>query len=90
TLQLELPQSQNAKNIDNTQDPCEIFEETVIDSGPALEYNLKLNSNEESFYPIINRNKEPSTYYIKDLIDAKLDQIQQLLKLRIDQLRLKK
>ncbi|CAG8846242.1 5357_t:CDS:1, partial [Gigaspora margarita] len=49
----------------------------------------ELDSDEESLYPI-SRNKEPSTYHIKDLIDARLDQIQQLLKLRVNQLRLKK
>ncbi|CAG8816946.1 11048_t:CDS:1, partial [Gigaspora margarita] len=42
-----------------------------------------LDSDEESLYPI-SRNKEPPTYYIKDLIDARLDQIQQLLKLRVN------
>ncbi|CAG8690751.1 11090_t:CDS:2, partial [Gigaspora rosea] len=67
-----------------------IFEETVIDSGQAIGYNpdnghpdkWDLDSDEESFYPVISRNKEPPTYHIKDLIDARLDQIQQLLKLR--------
>ena len=38
-LQSELPQPYNVENIDNIQDPWEIFEETVIDSGQALGYN---------------------------------------------------
>ncbi|RIB17540.1 hypothetical protein C2G38_2187030 [Gigaspora rosea] len=81
-----------------TEDPWEIFEETVIDSGQALEYNpddglsdnWELDSDEESLFPVISKNKEPSTYHIKDLIDARLDQIQQLLKLRVNQHRLNK
>ncbi|CAG8724740.1 6265_t:CDS:2 [Gigaspora rosea] len=81
-----------------TEDPWEIFEETVIDSGQAIGYNpndglsdkWEFDSNKESLYPVISRNKEPPTYHIKDLIDARLDQIQQLLKLRVNQLRLNK
>ncbi|RIB14814.1 hypothetical protein C2G38_2193972 [Gigaspora rosea] len=81
-----------------TEDPWEIFEETVIDSGQAPGYNpdnglsdkWELDSDEESLYPVISRNKEPPTYHIKDLIDARLDQIQQLLKLRVNQHRLNK
>ncbi|CAG8780530.1 28681_t:CDS:1, partial [Gigaspora margarita] len=82
----------------NTQDSWKIFEETVIYSGQALGYNpdgglsdkWELDSDKKNLYPIISRNKEPPTYHIKVLIDARLDQIQQLLKLRINQLRSKK
>ncbi|CAG8787783.1 8165_t:CDS:1, partial [Racocetra fulgida] len=61
-----------------------IVEETVIVSGQAPGYNFdnKLSnkwnldsSDEESLYPIPKRNKEPSTYHIKDLIDIRLNQI---------------
>ena len=97
-LQPELPQPYNVENIDNIQDPWEIFEKTVIDSGQALGYNpddglsdkWELDSDEESLFPVISKNKEPPTYHIKDLINARLDQIQQLLKLRVNQLRLNK
>ncbi|CAG8848901.1 33790_t:CDS:1, partial [Gigaspora margarita] len=96
-VQLELLQPQGTKNIENTQDLWESFEETIVVSGQALGYSndrlsdkWELDSDEESLYPIISRNKEPPTYYIKDLIDARLDQIQLLLKLRVNQLRLKK
>ncbi|CAG8812040.1 44708_t:CDS:2, partial [Gigaspora margarita] len=87
----------DTKNIENTQDPWEIFEETIVASGQALEYpnnglsdKWELNSDEESLYLISGRSKEPPTYHIKDLINIRLDQIQQLLKLRVNQLRLKK
>ncbi|CAG8510574.1 22030_t:CDS:2 [Gigaspora rosea] len=81
-----------------TEDPWKIFEETVIDSGQALGYNpndglsdkWELDSDEESLYLVISRNKEPPTYHIKDLIDTRLNQILQLLKLRVNQLRLNK
>ncbi|CAG8834246.1 45962_t:CDS:1 [Gigaspora margarita] len=90
-IQLELLQPQGTKNIENTQDPWKIFEETIVVSSQALGYpndglsdKWKLDSDEESLYPIISRNKEPPTYHIKDLIDARLDQIQLLLKLRVN------
>ncbi|CAG8814304.1 13436_t:CDS:1, partial [Gigaspora margarita] len=90
-IQLELLQPQDTENIEDTQDPWEIFEENVVASGQALGYpndglsdKWELDSDEESLYPISSRNKEPSTYHIKDLIDARLDQIQQLLKLRVN------
>ncbi|CAG8818286.1 36717_t:CDS:1, partial [Gigaspora margarita] len=37
-VQLELLQPQGTENIENTQDPWEIFEETVVASGQALGY----------------------------------------------------
>ncbi|CAG8741453.1 6001_t:CDS:1, partial [Racocetra fulgida] len=91
--------SDNTEDIDDNQDLWEIVEETIIASGQAQEYNLdnKLSdkwnldsSDEESLYPIPRRNKEPPTYHIKDLIDIRLNQIQHLLKLRINHSRLKK
>src|SRR5260363_277666 len=91
-VQPELLQPQGTENIEDTQDPWEIFEENVVASGQALGYpndglsdKWELDSNEESLYQI-SSNKEPPTYHIKDLIDARLDQIQQLLKLRVNQL----
>ncbi|RIB28671.1 hypothetical protein C2G38_2157254 [Gigaspora rosea] len=62
-VQLELLQLHDAENIDNTQGPWEIFEETVVDSGQALGYNpddglsdkWELDSDEESFYPVISK-----------------------------------
>ena len=91
-LQLASLQHHDVENIDDNQDPWEIFEETVIDSGQAIGYNpddglsdkWELDSDEESLFPVISRNKEPPTYHIKDLINARLDQIQQLLKLRVN------
>ncbi|CAG8769252.1 3122_t:CDS:1, partial [Racocetra fulgida] len=91
--------SDNTEDIDDNQDPWEIDKESVIASGQAPRYNLddelsdKWNldsSDEESLYSIPRRNKEPPTYYIKDLIDIRLNQIQYLLKLRINHSRLKK
>ncbi|CAG8805978.1 9451_t:CDS:1, partial [Racocetra persica] len=71
-------QSYKTKDTDDTQDPWEIIEETVIASGQALEYD-KLSDiwdpdsfDEESLYPIPRRNREPSTYHIKDLINIRL------------------
>ncbi|CAG8845885.1 34310_t:CDS:2, partial [Gigaspora margarita] len=78
-VQLELLQPEDIENIEDTQDPWKSFEENVVASDKG-----ELDSDEESLYPIISRNKEPSTYYIKDLFDARLDQIQQLLKLRVN------
>ncbi|RIB07636.1 hypothetical protein C2G38_2113223 [Gigaspora rosea] len=97
-VQFEPPQPHGTENIENTQDPWEIFEETIVASGRAIGYNpddglsdkWELDSDEESLYPVISKNKEPPTYHIKDLIDTRLDQIQQLLKLRVNRLRLKK
>ncbi|CAG8458251.1 6928_t:CDS:2 [Gigaspora margarita] len=51
----------------NIQDPWEIFEETVINSGQALGYNpddglsdkWELDSDKESLYPIICKNNLP-------------------------------
>ncbi|CAG8830146.1 29270_t:CDS:1 [Gigaspora margarita] len=80
-VQFELLQPQDTKNIEDTQDSWEIFEENVVASGQALGYpndglsdKWELESDEESLYPI-SRNKEPPTYYIKDLINTRLDQI---------------
>ncbi|CAG8851456.1 12413_t:CDS:1, partial [Gigaspora margarita] len=90
-VQLELLQPQGTENIEYIQDPWEIFEKTIVASSQALGYSnnelldkWELDFNKESMYPIISRNKKPSTYHIKDLIDARLDQIQQLLKLRVN------
>src|SRR5260364_223072 len=87
-VQLEPLQPQDTENIENTQDPWEIFEETIVASGQALGYpddglsdKWELDSDEECLYLISSRSKEPPTYHIKDLINIRLDQIQQLLKL---------
>ena len=56
-----------------TEDPWEMFEETVIDSGQALGYNpddglsdkWELDSDEESLFPVISRNKEPPLTILK-------------------------
>ncbi|CAG8827111.1 18278_t:CDS:1, partial [Racocetra persica] len=73
-----------------------IIEETVIASGQAPGYDELSDvwdpdfSDEKSLYPISRRNRKPPTYYIKDLINIRLKQIEHLLKLRINQSRLKK
>src|SRR5260363_107244 len=84
-VQLEPLQPQDTENIENTQDPWEIFEETIVASGQALGYpddglldKWELDSNEESLYLISGRSKKPPTCHIKDLINIRLDQIQQL------------
>jgi hypothetical protein len=100
-LQLISLQNNNTEDMDSTQDPWEIFEETTIISGQAIGYNCDeksdnciidtfYTSDEETIYTPTTKNQRSSIYTINDLIQTRLNQIQKLLQLRINKYRLNK
>jgi hypothetical protein len=100
-LQLTSLQNNNTEDMNSTQDPWEIFEETTIISGQAIGYNCDeesdtcridtfYTSDEETIYTPIAKNQRSSIYTINDLIQTRLNQVQKLLQLRINKCRLNK
>ncbi|CAG8524427.1 9305_t:CDS:2 [Dentiscutata heterogama] len=100
-LQLASLQHYDVEDMDDNQDPWEIFEETVIASRQAIGYDCDENfdvyknnnfytSDEETIYTSTTRNKRVSVYTVNDLIQTRLNQIQKLLQLRINKCRLNK
>src|ERR1043165_748661 len=100
-LQLALLQNNNIEDMDSTQDPWEIFEETTIISGQVIGYNCDEKSDtcnidtfyisdEKTIYTPTTKNQRSSIYTINDLIQIRLNQIQKLLQLKINKYRLNK